>query len=224
MYPAECTIIKTSVISIWFYVFGVTIFLSLGIFEHFVKSPEIIYWDRLDVCYALNDVILSAMASHITQPHDFYSTVYSSANQRKHQSSASLAFVRGIHRWPVNSPHKGPVTRNMFPFDDVIMVGVVMVDSNLNNEIPAMVKLPGQYGVISAILWSYGIILPVCVLFEYCWVLPSLLQGDFIIMMTSSNGNIFRVSGPFAVNSPLKRFWTKIYHCLRTPEEKYIHG
>ena len=40
---------------------------------------------------------------------------------RKHQSSASLAFVRGIHRWPVNSPHKGPVTRKMFLFDDVIM-------------------------------------------------------------------------------------------------------
>ena len=42
--------------------------------------------------------------------------------QRKHQSSTSLAFVRGIHRWPVNSPHKGPVTRKMFPFDDVIMM------------------------------------------------------------------------------------------------------
>ena len=41
--------------------------------------------------------------------------------QRKHQSSASLAFVRGIHRVPVNSPHKWPVTRKMFPFDDVIM-------------------------------------------------------------------------------------------------------
>ena len=27
----------------------------------------------------------------------------------------------GIHRWPVNSPHKGTVTRKMFPFDDVIM-------------------------------------------------------------------------------------------------------
>ena len=40
---------------------------------------------------------------------------------RKHQSSASQAFVRGIHRWPVNSPHKGPVTRKMFPFEDVIM-------------------------------------------------------------------------------------------------------
>ena len=33
----------------------------------------------------------------------------------------SLAFVRGIKRWPVNSQHKGPVTQKMFPFDDVIM-------------------------------------------------------------------------------------------------------
>ena len=43
-------------------------------------------------------------------------------DQRKHQSSAALAFVRGIHRWPVNSPHKGPVTWKLFPFDDVIML------------------------------------------------------------------------------------------------------
>ena len=43
------------------------------------------------------------------------------ADQRKHQSSASLAFVRAIHRGPVNSLHKWPVTRKMFPFDDVIM-------------------------------------------------------------------------------------------------------
>ena len=45
-----------------------------------------------------------------------------SAVQRKYQSSASLAFVRGIHQRPVNSPHKWPVMRKMFPFDDVIMV------------------------------------------------------------------------------------------------------
>ena len=51
-----------------------------------------------------------------------YSTVYSGADQRKHQSSASLAFVRGMHRWPVNSPHKWPVTRKMLPFDDAIMM------------------------------------------------------------------------------------------------------
>ena len=43
------------------------------------------------------------------------------ADQRKHQSSASLTFVRGIHRWPVDSLYKGPITRKMFPFDDVIM-------------------------------------------------------------------------------------------------------
>ena len=52
-----------------------------------------------------------------------YSTVCSGADQRKHQSSAWLAFLRVIHRWPVNSPHKGPVTRKVFPFDDVIMSG-----------------------------------------------------------------------------------------------------
>ena len=48
------------------------------------------------------------------------------ADQRKRQSSAWLAFVRGIHRWPVNSPHKGPVTRKVFPFDDVIMLSEVL--------------------------------------------------------------------------------------------------
>ena len=37
------------------------------------------------------------------------------------KAPASLAFARGIHQWPVDSTHKGPVTRKMFPFDDVIM-------------------------------------------------------------------------------------------------------
>ena len=69
-----------------------------------------------------NDVMMGAMVSQITSPTIIYSTVYSGADQRKHQSTASLAFVRGIHRWPVNSPHKGPVTRKMFPFDGVMIV------------------------------------------------------------------------------------------------------
>ena len=69
-----------------------------------------------------NDVIMSSMASKITSLTIVYSAVYSGADQRKHQSSASLAFERGIHRGPVNSPHKGPITRTMFPFDDVIML------------------------------------------------------------------------------------------------------
>ena len=68
-----------------------------------------------------HDVIMSAMASQITSLMIVYSTFYSGTDQRKHQSSASLPFVQGIHRWPVNSPHKAPVTRKMFPYDDVIM-------------------------------------------------------------------------------------------------------
>ena len=64
---------------------------------------------------------MGAIAFQITSLTIVYSTVYSGADQSKHQSSASLAFVWGIHRGPVNSPHKWPVTRKMFPFDDVIM-------------------------------------------------------------------------------------------------------
>ena len=68
-----------------------------------------------------NDVIMGAIASQITSLTIVYSIVYSDADQRKHQSSASLAFVLWIHRGPVNSPHKWPVTRKIFPFDDVII-------------------------------------------------------------------------------------------------------
>ena len=63
-----------------------------------------------------------AMASQITSLTIVNPTVYSGADQRKHQSSASLALVRGIHRWSVYSTHQGPVTRKMFPFDHVIMM------------------------------------------------------------------------------------------------------
>ena len=63
------------------------------------------------------DVIMGVIASQITSLAIIYSIVHAGADQRKHQSSVSLAFVRGIHRWPVN----WPITRTMFPFDDVIM-------------------------------------------------------------------------------------------------------
>ena len=64
---------------------------------------------------------MDMIASQITSLTIVYSTVYSDADQKKYQSSASLAFVRVFYRRPVNSPHKWPVTRKMFPFDDVIM-------------------------------------------------------------------------------------------------------
>ena len=68
-----------------------------------------------------SEVIKSAMVSQITGVSIVYSTICSGADQRKHHRSASLAFVRGIHRWPLDSPHKGPVTQKMLPFEDVIM-------------------------------------------------------------------------------------------------------
>ena len=76
---------------------------------------------REDVIYHYCDVTMGAMASQITSLTVVYSTVYLDADQIKHQSSALLAFVQGTHRSPVNSPQKWPVTRKMFPFDDVIV-------------------------------------------------------------------------------------------------------
>ena len=67
------------------------------------------------------DIIMSAMASKKTGVSIVCSTVYSGADERKHQSSSSLAFLKRIHQWLVHSPHKGTVTQKMFPFDDVIM-------------------------------------------------------------------------------------------------------
>ena len=72
---------------------------------------------------------MGSTESQITSLTIVYLAVYSGADQRKQQSSASLAFVRGIHREPVNSPHKWPVTREMFPFDDVIMQSQIYIQS-----------------------------------------------------------------------------------------------
>ena len=109
---------------------------------------------------------MDTMASQITSLTTVYSTVYSGADQRKHESSASLAFVRGIHRSPVNSPDKGPVTRKMFPFYDVIMytygtgnegltsyrVGMVIFPSTSPGFVPGKAHKKGRqhpYGLAS---------------------------------------------------------------------------
>ena len=69
---------------------------------------------KISAQFHYSGVIIGAMASQITSLTSVHSTVCSGADQRKQQSSASLAFVRGIHRGPVNSPQKWPVTRKMF--------------------------------------------------------------------------------------------------------------
>ena len=81
-----------------------------------------------------SDVIMGAMASQITSLTIVYLAVYSGTDQRKHQSSASLAFVRGIHRWPLNSPQKLPIMRKMLPFDDVIITAVSHSENTLENR------------------------------------------------------------------------------------------
>ena len=99
------------------------------------KSIETLIWQYsvwygqvgIRLYFHYDDVIMSAIASHITSLTIVYSTVYPGAVQSKHQSSASLAHVWGIHRGPVNYPHKWPVTRKMFPFDDVIMFHSLLI-------------------------------------------------------------------------------------------------
>ena len=93
------------------------------------------------LCQHYDDVIMTMLASQITSLTVVYSIVYSGVNQRKHQSSALLAIVREIHRGPVNFPHKWPVTRKMFPFDDVIMKEPRherlrnVINDNVNNNV-----------------------------------------------------------------------------------------
>ena len=129
-----CDIATTSSLATWVYNMIIKILLVLGSLysgKIWWISWLLIPWQRkkarnIRKCeytfmFHYNDVIMSVMASQITSLTIAYSTVCSGADHRKHQRSSLLAFVRGIHRWPVNSPHKGPVTRKLFPFDDVIM-------------------------------------------------------------------------------------------------------
>ena len=99
---------------------------QLKIFHHNSCWMEIWYFILLvrPISNHYNDVIMGAVTSQITSLTIVCSTVDS--DQRKQQSSASLAFVWGIHRGPVNSPHKWPATGNMFPFDNIIMWSAVV--------------------------------------------------------------------------------------------------
>ena len=108
---------------------------------------------------------MSAMASQITSLTIVYSIVYSGADQRKHQSSASLAFVRGIHRWPVNSPHKGSVTRKLVLFDNVMMNKFVTAEliqtlATTNNNSHKIRKITTTMLVIQTVLrWTIILLL-----------------------------------------------------------------
>ena len=139
-----------------------------------------------------SDIIMGAIASQITSLAIVYSTVYSDADQRKHQSSALLAFVRGIHRWPVNSPHKWPVTRKMFPFDDVIMASPDMKNlPESNRPKNDKIKLLMSMTQLAHETDKYG-----------------LVRHNLIFKILRMTGNQFWFRSHSNSNSNLKRFIT----------------
>ena len=91
------------------------------VFICFLQVSMVINNFKISLPEHYNDIMMSMMASQITSLKVIYSTVYSGVDQRKHHSSASLAFVRGIHQGQVNSPDKWPEMWQMFPLYNVIM-------------------------------------------------------------------------------------------------------
>ena len=104
------------------------------------------------------EVIMGAISSQITSLTIVYSTVYSGVDQRKHQNSASRAFVRGTHRWPVNSTHKGSVTRKMFPFDAPSLLSPLTGYSVKLVALQPSLKLLSRYSPIllsMSLIWNF---------------------------------------------------------------------
>ena len=132
------------------------------------------------------------MASQINSFVIVYSAVYSGADQRKHQSSASLAFVWGIHRWPVISTHKWLVTWKMLPIDGVILSPLCHCWLKTMTHAVHPTKYPPltHWRYCSHAL-SHQYVRGSCFVMGCC----DLALNDFT-MMTSSNGNIYRVTGP----------------------------
>ena len=108
-----------------------TVNSGLGTLWHYSYTSVTLLGQGVVRILHYNGDTVNAMATQITGVWIVYKAVCSGADQRKHQSSASLAYVRGIHRWQVNSPDKGPVTRKMFPFDDVIMTTCKLINMKL---------------------------------------------------------------------------------------------
>ena len=122
--------------------------------EEFFLAPSMSYVEplKLQCCaqYSIvhyNNIIMSVMVSQITSITIVYSTGYSGTDQRKHQSSASLAFVRRIRQWPVNSPHKGPVTWKWFHSRCHHELALLYWDFQFMQDILYLTLAGGQWGV-----------------------------------------------------------------------------
>ena len=141
---------------------------------------------------------MGTIATQITSLAIVFLTVYLDTDQRKHQSSASLAFVLGIHRGPLISPHKWPVTRKMFPFDDVIMLpdcwNVIITTQQVSASLhahPICTFAPNDKGCL--------IIDPLCVpLYKYCvWITWTRAVGVILLADTCFSAKIRTHVGVF---------------------------
>ena len=140
---------------------------------------------------------MSATGSQNTGVTIVYLSVCSGTDQSKHQSSPSLAFVRGIHRWPVVSPHKGPVTRKIFAFDDLIMV----CGYPDNEECFARISYQGQGQVITSHSCTPHIL---CI-------------HDYIIIQWSHNADQIRIWDTSTMSKTLTWFPRKSLDMINHP-------
>ena len=130
------------------YAHSFVVFCIVVVLFQFLVYPYDVF---INVHQYYSDVIMGAMVSQIASLAIVYSTVNSGADQRKHQCSVSLALVRGIHRWLVNSPHKWPVKRKIFPSKDCFTdTGRTKIASFLCEVIPYDIgiwQIPISYGI-----------------------------------------------------------------------------
>ena len=145
---------------------------------------------------------MSVMTSQITSLTIVYSSVYSDADQRKHQSSASQAFVRVIRWGPVNSLHKGPATRKNCPFDDVIMVNSAWENLATTGAIwvARLGGSPSQISLYQIILKAY---IYISIVIGYSCCAPSLC---FIVVVDVLWSPGQQANWPSATAVPIK-FW-----------------
>ena len=115
--------------------------------------------------------MMGTIASQTTCVSIVCSTYCSGADERKHQSSTSLALVREIHWWPVNSLHKESVTRKLFPFDDAILINLhaITVDIYLRiSNLDDILYMYKHFSTLSDTFMSLRIFGQLCSSFPFC--------------------------------------------------------
>ena len=137
-------------------------------------------WNYMEIHYS--DVAMSPFASQITSVSIVYSTVCSGADQRQHQSPASLTVVRGIHWWLVIYPNKRPLTRKMYPLDDVIMNNM---SSTMINLLPKHICQQAKLSVGPVLLFIFFMYLNKMYMNIYSFECSKAFHYSIILILTS---------------------------------------